>query len=163
MPKAVFIKHLVNGHSEVRFLYDDEGVSIMRSLDPLQRQWMPERKCWVIFDPLTAAQCQNMFQMYGWVLNVSEEAQQQEQARARARAKREQEEQRNFNSRRTGNFHDPGPTLDETHYEQVIQAFFRLVPYDRRDELYKAVVKFFHPDTGGDETKMKVLNKVAGR
>ena len=163
MPKAVFVKRKINGYTEFRFLYDQEGVDIMRQLPLMSRTWMPDQKCWTVFVKEDAEIAISMFNMLHWVVNISDEIQDQEQRRSRAREERERAQERESANRRGPNFRAGGPTLDETHYEEVITAFFRLVPYDRRDELYKAIVKFFHPDTGGDETKMKMLNKVAGR
>lgn len=124
---------------------------------------MPDQKCWVVFDKENAEIAIGMFNMLRWVVNISDEIQDEEQRRSRAREERERARERTYAKEEGPNFRAGGPTLDETHYEEVFTAVFRLVAYDRRDALYKALVKFFHPDVGGDEVKMKVLNKVAGK
>lgn len=44
-----------------------------------------------------------------------------------------------------------------------ITAAFYACPVDQRQKLYRSLAAIFHPDTGGDERVMQVLNAVKER
>ena len=143
---AVFVKHLDNGHTEFRFVYDEWAVSVMRSVFTMDRAWDAARKVWTVFDKNEAIRVIAEFKEAQWVVNISGEKQ-----RAYEREKAS-EEGPNFSS-----------TSNNVQAEQAFKLIFALVPYDRRDALYKALVRVFHPDVGGSDEHMKALNECAGR
>lgn len=154
----VYVRHLVSGRAEFSFPFNQQGVDVMRGLPLMDRDWVPERRCWRVYTAASTAQGIATFRALGWEVIETSEAQDEENRRAR---ERERQERANFNARDAGRNRARGPTLNGA--EDAFRAVFDLVPYDRRDALFKALVRVFHPDVGGSEEHMKALNKVAGR
>lgn len=154
----VYVRHFVSGRAEFSFPFNQQGVDVMRGLPLMDRDWVPERRCWRVYTAESIAKGIATFKALGWEVIETSEAQDEENRRAR---ERERQERANFNSGRSGDFRARGPSSNGA--EATFRALFDLVPYDRRDALYKALVRVFHPDVGGNEEQMKALNKVAGR
>ena len=70
---AVFVKHLDNGHTEFRFVYDEWAVSVMRSVFTMDRAWDAARKVWTVFDKNEAIRVIAEFKEAQWVVNISGE------------------------------------------------------------------------------------------
>jgi hypothetical protein len=153
---------------EFTFPYDQAAVDVMRSVPSFFRDWDGVHKIWTVREEQYVNAVIQRLTNIGYEVHQFTLADQERERRERERFReeyrrewRDQSGRSNSSSGGTSGNRARGPTLEGA--QDVFQALFNLVAYDRRDALYKALVRVFHPDVGGDEEQMKALNKVAGR